>query len=192
MNDHKIVVRGLTIMQTEEVLEVRTTNEQKTCWWLVWSFIHMDCWRFFECYIWYCVLSNIISFNLDKRSASVSWWCLLACEVKNISFWDYWIKYFHLLLQKVCQQLGVPDDLVFYFALYLIRRESNRGMTIVRKLQDFESPYTSQKSDKTSKLVMRKWWVVCFVSTMNKMEVRLIINMDVIVIFTYMHYIILS
>ena len=48
---------------------------------------------------------------------------------------------------------------MFYFALYLVRRENHRGMTVVRKLQDFESPFTSQKSDKTSKLVMRKWWV---------------------------------
>lgn len=80
MNDHKILVRGITIMQTEEVLE------------------------------------------------------------------------------RVCQQLGVPDELVFYFALFLIRRDvhRDRGMTIVRKLQDFESPYTSQKIDKSSKLVMRK------------------------------------
>jgi hypothetical protein len=60
----------------------------------------------------------------------------------------------------VCSQLGVPNDLVFYFALYLIRRDTHgRGMTVVRKLQDFESPFTSQKSDKLSKLVMRKWYV---------------------------------
>ena len=64
-------------------------------------------------------------------------------------------------MQKVCRQLGVPDDLVYYFALYLIQREESSGMiSILRKLQDYESPYISQKSfastSATCKLVLRK------------------------------------
>jgi len=65
------------------------------------------------------------------------------------------------VLEKVCRQLGVPDDLVYYFALYLIQREESSGMiSILRKLQGYESPYISQKSfvstSATCKLVLRK------------------------------------
>ncbi len=65
------------------------------------------------------------------------------------------------VLQKVCLQLGVPDDFVYYFALFLIQRDEDTGdVSILRKLQDYESPYISQKSlpnrQSTCKLVLRK------------------------------------
>lgn len=65
------------------------------------------------------------------------------------------------VLEKVCQQLGVPEDLVYYFALFLIQRDEISGkISILRKLQDYESPYISQKSihrqNITTKLVLRK------------------------------------
>lgn len=65
------------------------------------------------------------------------------------------------VLEKVCQQLGVPEDLVYYFALFLIQRDEVSGkISILRKLQDYESPYISQKSinrqNITTKLVLRK------------------------------------
>jgi len=65
------------------------------------------------------------------------------------------------ILEKACTQLGVPDDLVYHFALYLVQREELTGeVTILRKLQDYESPYISQKSfingKSTCKLVLRK------------------------------------
>ena len=55
----------------------------------------------------------------------------------------------------------MPDDLVYYFALYLIQREESTGnVSILRKLQDYESPYISQKSfasnNSSCKLVLRK------------------------------------
>ena len=66
-----------------------------------------------------------------------------------------------LSLQKVCRQLGVPDEMVYYFALFLIQRDEISGeVTILRKLQDYESPYISQKTvvakNSSCKLVLRK------------------------------------
>ncbi|CAB4061409.1 SNX17 [Lepeophtheirus salmonis] len=61
------------------------------------------------------------------------------------------------VLEGVCAQLGVPDEFVYYFALFLIQRHNNDSYSIVRKLQDFESPYISQKAMSGSlKLVLRK------------------------------------
>eukprot|EP00095_Tigriopus_kingsejongensis_P010016 maker-scaffold1048_size67263-snap-gene-0.22 protein:Tk10016 transcript:maker-scaffold1048_size67263-snap-gene-0.22-mRNA-1 annotation:"sorting nexin-17" len=62
------------------------------------------------------------------------------------------------VLERVCQQLQVPDEYVYYFALFLLERKEDGEFVIVRKLQDFESPYISQKSAShgTLKLVLRK------------------------------------
>ena len=102
MNDRKISVRGLTILQTEEVLEVSFKD----------------------------LIPSII-------------------PLPNFSF---------LFFQRVCKQLDVPDEYVYYFALYLMQRRENGDFVIVRKLQDFESPYISQKSCSSGslKLVLRK------------------------------------
>ena len=50
------------------------------------------------------------------------------------------------VLEKACSLLSVPEDLVYCFALFLIRRDEDGDITVVRKLQDFESPYISQKA----------------------------------------------
>jgi len=72
------------------------------------------------------------------------------------------------VLEQVCKELNIPDELVYCFSLFLIRRDEDGDITIVRKLQDFESPYISQKalsametSDNTGfagplKIVLRK------------------------------------
>ena len=65
------------------------------------------------------------------------------------------------VLEKACRQLGVPDELVYYFALFLVQRDESSGkICIIRKLQDYESPYISQKSfvknSASTKLVLRK------------------------------------
>ena len=81
-----------------------------------------------------------------------------------------------LRLQRVCRELEVPEDLVYYFGLFLLlerRRDCGGGglgrrrrgerdgcdddgdLVIVRKLQDFESPYFAQKSP-SRRLVLRK------------------------------------
>lgn len=66
----------------------------------------------------------------------------------------------HQVLEKVCRQLALPDAYVYYFYLFLIKDEDNGNITIVRKLQDFESPYISQQSLRGAhKIVLRKnYW----------------------------------
>lgn len=64
------------------------------------------------------------------------------------------------VLEKVCQQIHLPSIYVYYFSLFLIRKEFDGDITILRKLQDFESPYLSQKSiHGTTQVVLRKsYW----------------------------------
>lgn len=64
------------------------------------------------------------------------------------------------VLEKVCQQINLPSEYVYYFSLFLIKREDDGDITVLRKLQDFESPYISQKSIQgIHRLVLRKsYW----------------------------------
>ncbi|KAH3689095.1 hypothetical protein DPMN_191468 [Dreissena polymorpha] len=59
--------------------------------------------------------------------------------------------------------IDLPEDFVNYFGLYLVCKEANDGeMTIIRKLQDFMSPYISRKTatkQGVHKIVLRKtYW----------------------------------
>ena len=51
-----------------------------------------------------------------------------------------------VVLDNVCSQLNVPEDFVTCFTLFLIRRDDDGDITVLRKLQDFESPHISQKA----------------------------------------------
>ncbi|XP_067008355.2 sorting nexin-17 [Anabrus simplex] len=64
------------------------------------------------------------------------------------------------VLEKVCQQINLPSEYVYYFSLFLIKKEEDGDITILRKLQDFESPYISQKSIQgVHRVVLRKsYW----------------------------------
>ncbi|XP_046383091.1 sorting nexin-17 [Ischnura elegans] len=68
------------------------------------------------------------------------------------------------VLEKVCRQIQLPSELIYYFSLFLIKREDDGHITILRKLQDFESPYISQKSmNCVSRIVLRKsYWDPAF------------------------------
>ena len=55
-----------------------------------------------------------------------------------------------VVLDNVCDQLHVPADLVSCFSLFLIRRDADADITVLRKLQDFESPFISQKTVSSS------------------------------------------
>ncbi len=66
------------------------------------------------------------------------------------------IHQYLLFYQRVCCELEVPEELVYYFGLFLMERKDNGDFVIVRKLQDFESPYISQKNNTARKLVLRK------------------------------------
>ena len=50
------------------------------------------------------------------------------------------------VLEQVCNQLTVPEQMHHCFALFLIRRDPDGDVTVVRKLQDFESPFISLKT----------------------------------------------
>ena len=45
------------------------------------------------------------------------------------------------VLETVCSVLELTQDLAYYFGLYLV--DDVNGKAIIRKLQDFESPYIS-------------------------------------------------
>ncbi|KAK7068085.1 Sorting nexin-17 [Halocaridina rubra] len=63
------------------------------------------------------------------------------------------------LLEKVCNHIHLPNELVYYFALFLVKKEEN-DLIVVKRLQDFESPYISQRCVKgIHRIVLRKnYW----------------------------------
>lgn len=63
------------------------------------------------------------------------------------------------LLEKVCSQIHLPNEMVYYFALYLVKKDGN-DLVVVKRLQDFESPYISQRYMKGHhRIVLRKnYW----------------------------------
>ncbi|CAI9718973.1 sorting nexin-17-like isoform X2 [Octopus vulgaris] len=65
------------------------------------------------------------------------------------------------VLEAVAAQIEIPEEHTYYFALYLVKREDDH-CCIIRKLQDFESPYISLKSlnkDGPHCIVLRKsYW----------------------------------
>uniref|UniRef100_A0ABM0MCN2 Sorting nexin-17-like n=1 Tax=Saccoglossus kowalevskii TaxID=10224 RepID=A0ABM0MCN2_SACKO len=61
------------------------------------------------------------------------------------------------VLETVASQINLPDDFVYYFALYLVKKDSDGSFSIVRKMQDFESPFISLKTAGSKhKIVLRK------------------------------------
>lgn len=66
------------------------------------------------------------------------------------------------VLENAAACIGIPEDFVYYFGLYLMKNEENESLSIVRKLQDFESPYISIKAlseRRMYKIVIRKaYW----------------------------------
>ncbi|GJQ68174.1 hypothetical protein Trydic_g10737 [Trypoxylus dichotomus] len=64
------------------------------------------------------------------------------------------------VLAKACKHINLPLEYTSYFALFLIKKEENGDIVILRKLQDFESPYISYKSvHESNRIVIRKsYW----------------------------------
>lgn len=61
------------------------------------------------------------------------------------------------VLAKACKHINLPLEFISYFALFLIKKEETGDIVILRKLQDFESPYISYKSIRDSnRIVIRK------------------------------------
>ena len=62
------------------------------------------------------------------------------------------------VIENVLGYIGLPDDLVYYFGLFLMHDDNNSTLSFVRMLQDFESPYISLKCLKNRlsyKIVLR-------------------------------------
>uniref|UniRef100_A0AAQ5XBB7 Sorting nexin-17 n=1 Tax=Amphiprion ocellaris TaxID=80972 RepID=A0AAQ5XBB7_AMPOC len=62
------------------------------------------------------------------------------------------------VLDAVATKLDLPDELVGYFSLFLVREGVDGSLTFVRKLQEFELPYVSITSLRSSEfhIVLRK------------------------------------
>lgn len=64
------------------------------------------------------------------------------------------------VLEVVASAIDLPAEFVFYFALFLVRNDSDGDFTFIRRMQDFESPYISLKASKGHhRIVIRKsYW----------------------------------
>uniref|UniRef100_A0A7N5KBW2 Sorting nexin-17 n=1 Tax=Ailuropoda melanoleuca TaxID=9646 RepID=A0A7N5KBW2_AILME len=65
------------------------------------------------------------------------------------------------VLEAVAAKLDLPDDLIGYFSLFLVREKDDGTFSFVRKLQEFELPYVSVTSLRSQeyKIVLRKsYW----------------------------------
>merc|ERR1719334_602020 len=80
-----------------------------------------------------------------ERSENVSLDVFLMNEHK-VSVTILTVEQTDVVLEQVCKELNIPEDLIYCFSLFLIRRDEDGDITVVRKLQDFESPYISQKA----------------------------------------------
>ncbi|XP_003699194.2 sorting nexin 17 isoform X1 [Megachile rotundata] len=67
------------------------------------------------------------------------------------------------VLRKVCKHLKLPDQYHFYFALYIVAQDEDNSIYLLRKLQDFESPFITNKHMRVigSRVVLgRNYWDV--------------------------------
>uniref|UniRef100_A0A669PLT3 Sorting nexin-17 n=1 Tax=Phasianus colchicus TaxID=9054 RepID=A0A669PLT3_PHACC len=65
------------------------------------------------------------------------------------------------VLEAVASKLDLPDDLVGYFSLFLVRETKDGAFSFVRKLQEFELPYVSVTSlhNPEFRIILRKsYW----------------------------------
>ncbi|KFP21476.1 Sorting nexin-17, partial [Egretta garzetta] len=65
------------------------------------------------------------------------------------------------VLEAVASKLDLPDDLVGYFSLFLVRETKDGAFSFVRKLQEFELPYVSVPSlhNPEFRIILRKsYW----------------------------------
>lgn len=63
------------------------------------------------------------------------------------------------VLEKALKAVEISDNAIFFFALFLLRRNADGSLTLVRKLMDFESPYISLRTSSDCEIVIRKnYW----------------------------------
>ncbi|XP_033727766.1 sorting nexin-17-like [Pecten maximus] len=84
------------------------------------------------------------------------------------------------VLEAVASQIDLPDDYVYYFGLFLVQKEVAGDNSIVRKLQEFESPFISLKyanKSGTHRIVFRKsFWDLSYEDDLleNKISMNLL------------------
>lgn len=63
------------------------------------------------------------------------------------------------ILEKALRSIEISENAIFFFALYLLRRNADGSLTLVRKLMDFESPFISLRTASDCEIVIRKnYW----------------------------------
>jgi len=63
------------------------------------------------------------------------------------------------VLDKACNAIDLSADYACYFSLFLMRKENDGGVTLTRRLMDFEAPYISQRMAEDCNIVIRKnYW----------------------------------
>lgn len=73
----------------------------------------------------------------------------------NISTTESTVK----ILDKSLRAIDLPEDYTYYFALFLIRKELDGSVTLVRRLMDFEAPFISLRTASDCQIVIRKnYW----------------------------------
>lgn len=80
------------------------------------------------------------------------------------------------VLEKSLRAIDLPEEFTYYFALFLIRKESDGSVTLVRKLMDFESPFISLRTASDCEIVIRKnYWDGSY--DMDLMRDRIALNL---------------
>lgn len=78
------------------------------------------------------------------------------------------------VLEKALKAIDVLEEHYYYFSLFLIRKEQDGGVTLVRKLMDFESPFISHKLASECKIVIRKsYWDAAYDLELIKHKISL-------------------
>ncbi|XP_065831646.1 sorting nexin-17-like [Oscarella lobularis] len=63
------------------------------------------------------------------------------------------------ILEAFCRKIKLPDKLIYYFGLFLMNVHEDGTEELVRKVQDFESPYISLKDlAGDHRIVLRTWY----------------------------------
>lgn len=57
---------------------------------------------------------------------------------------------YSVVLERVCNELCLPNAYIYYFALFLVSYSGDNHLSIFRKLQNYECPYISQKTISSS------------------------------------------
>jgi sorting nexin-17 len=63
------------------------------------------------------------------------------------------------VLEAFCRKIKLREDFVYYFGLFLMKVSENEVEELIRKVQDFESPYISLRDlSEEHRIVLRKWY----------------------------------